>query len=166
MEVDVTNLYKSEDGTSIVAVYDTLNLVKDQEQFIPYEAIATRKVMYELSEDWDALTAIIKEGAFQLNQYIFDLNIQQIREADPDCEYIAWSKEQPREVLQPQGAAERDHYGGLHDEIIVNYSSQARQNGNELLGGMDLPAIDEVSKEALQQQATTPPATEVTIVRV
>jgi len=126
VNIKVTNIELNDEG-QITVYFDALNLLKDVPVTIPVQALETRKAIYDHDHDHEALDSLIRETAVALSHNIYDLDIDRLKEIDPDCEYIAWRKNVKKKVLTPQGEEALHHFGGLHDEVTIEYSSEAEQ---------------------------------------
>lgn len=124
---------------------------------IPAAAIDTRKAVYGIESDDEALEAILREQGMALHSLVHNLDTRVIRELDNSCEYLDWKESQGQvEEMQPQGQKMLHAFGGTHDAIDVSYSAEAKKQRDAILkqhaDRASLPDRRVVLLEALAQR--------------
>lgn len=131
MDVEIAKI-ETIDDNNIVAYINTMDIVKGYPITIPIAALDTRKAIYDVGHDSDALETIVREHAIHLHPFVHDLDIDPA--PDPTCEWLDWKKENPKpEPLKRKSKKAVDQFGGLHDDITVSYSEEAKTQRNKIL---------------------------------
>lgn len=162
MNIEINNIFLHEsDPNTLIAVVNVDGLPGETHPIsIPIAALDTRKAIYDLSSDEEALAAIVREVGFSLNEAMHDSKRKELMRPVEDGQgnKLDYTNQPLPKKLKPQGKERFHHLGGLHSEIKTSVHTDAKSDHEKLMTKLKKrkPAFDESFIKELRERSRQP----------